>query len=400
LTALFLYDDATARGFEPFALTRPVSELRAGAELIRVRWAIVSGRTAAGFLGAAQLVDFDESGAPRAVADDAVIPAGAIIANSRCVVSLGASLSDAHDSWTCDGQTCAVRLARPLNASTLLDGSASLSDVASGSNAGVVEGRWLTAVWDFISQLSEQLTEDITRIAETVKSTADTVVALGSHGVMIESGAAIEPYVIFDATAGPILVRSGATISAFTRLVGPCFIGHDTSIVGDRVANCSIGEKCKVRGEISSCVVLGHSNKGHTGFVGHSYLGRWVNLGAGTTTSNLKNTYGTVQLWTPGGLTDTRQQFLGTMFGDHVKTGIGTMLTTGTVLGAGANVYGAAAHPKLVAPFAWGDGEPYSQFQVEKFIDVAARMMQRRGVSMGESQRRHLARTHARATRG
>jgi UDP-N-acetylglucosamine diphosphorylase/glucosamine-1-phosphate N-acetyltransferase len=400
LTALFLYDDATARGFEPFALTRPVSELRAGAELIRVRWAIVSGRTAAGFLGAAQLVDFDESGAPRAVADDAVIPAGAIIANSRCVVSLGASLSDAHDSWTCDGQTCAVRLARPLNASTLLDGSASLSDVATGSNAGVVEGRWLTAVWDFISQLSEQLTEDITRIAETVKSTADTVVALGSHGVMIESGAAIEPYVIFDATAGPILVRSGATISAFTRLVGPCFIGHDTSIVGDRVANCSIGEKCKVRGEISSCVVLGHSNKGHTGFVGHSYLGRWVNLGAGTTTSNLKNTYGTVQLWTPGGLTDTRQQFLGTMFGDHVKTGIGTMLTTGTVLGAGANIYGAAAHPKFVAPFAWGDGEPYSQFQVEKFIDVAARMMQRRGVSMGESQRRHLARTHARATRG
>jgi hypothetical protein len=70
------------------------------------------------------------------------------------------------------------------------------------------------------------------------------------------------------------------------------------------------------------------------------------------------------------------------------------------VLGAGANIYGAAAHPKLVAPFAWGDGEPYSQFQVEKFIDVAARMMQRRGVSMGESQRRHLARTHARATRG
>src|SRR5204863_9771343 len=101
-----------------------------------------------------------------------------------------------------------------------------------------------------------------------------------------------------------------------------------------------------------------YANKGHEGFVGHSYLGKWVNLGAGTTTSNLKNTYGTVSLWTPSGTRNTGLQFLGTLFGDHVKTGIGLRLSTGTVIGTGANVYDAMP-PKAVAPFAWGSGAPY-----------------------------------------
>ena len=130
---------------------------------------------------------------------------------------------------------------------------------------------------------------------------------------------------------------------AFTRINGPCYIGRKVNVLGGEISGCSIGDVCKVRGEVSNTIFLGHSNKGHDGFVGHSYLGRWVNLGASTVTSNLKNTYGTVALWTPSGVRDTGMQFLGTMFGDHVKTGIGLRLTTGSVLGAGANVYGIDA---------------------------------------------------------
>lgn len=395
---LYLYDDACARGFEPFALTRPASELRAGVQLLRSRWETVSARDAAGFISSPHLVDFEENGAPPAVDSAAIIPAGAIVANSRCVVALNESLNDADSAWHCGGQVCAVRLARPLAASSLTDGTFDLANIASNGAATSLRGRWVEAVWDFVAQLSVQLADDIAVVAQSVIALPEPGVVLGSHAVTVEPGVSVEPYVVFDAVAGPILVRSGATIAAFTRIVGPCFIGADTSVVGDRIANCSIGEKCKVRGEISSTIVLGHSNKGHTGFVGHSYVGRWVNLGAGTTTSNLKNTYGTVQMWTPDGIVDTHQQFLGTMFGDHVKTGIGSMLTTGTVLGAGANVYGSATHPKFVLPFAWGDGEPYASFQAEKFLDVAERMMKRRGVTLGDRLRRHLARAHSRAT--
>jgi hypothetical protein len=130
--------------------------------------------------------------------------------------------------------------------------------------------------------------------------------------------------------------------------------------------------------------------------VGHSYLGRWVNLGAMTTTSNLKNTYGAVQLWTPSGMKDTGLQFLGTFFGDHVKTGIGTLLSTGTVIGAGASVFGTSMPPRGVPPFAWGDKEPYDTYDVSRFLVVAERMMSRRDVKLSDKARKQLGEAHKR----
>ncbi|MBI3792802.1 MAG: glucose-1-phosphate thymidylyltransferase, partial [Gemmatimonadetes bacterium] len=219
-------------------------------------------------------------------------------------------------------------------------------------------------------------------------------VVLGSHPVHVEAGAHVEPFVVLDATAGPILLRKGSTVQSFTRLVGPAVVGEQSTVVGDRIACVSIGEVCKVHGEVSNTIVLGHANKGHDGFVGHSVLGRWVNLGAGTITSNLKNTYGTVALWTPTGVRDSGLQFLGTMFGDHVKTGIGMRLTTGCVLGAGANVF-EAMPPKMVAPFSWGTAAPYGTYALGKFLEVAQRMMARRHVELSASARRQLEQAYA-----
>ncbi|MEO7216920.1 MAG: putative sugar nucleotidyl transferase [Gemmatimonadaceae bacterium] len=394
MSELYLFDDARARTFEPFALTRPISELRAGTELLRRRWELAAANNAAAFIGAEHLASFEEDGAPPALARAAKIPAGAIVANSRFAVALGETLDAKHSAWECDGEICAARLARPLEATALAEGF-DLGSLVSGRTP--LKGRWISAVWDFIAQLSMQLTDDIDATASSIDSVSKPDTCIGAHSVTVERGASIEPYVVFDASAGPIMVRAGSTISAFTRLVGPCFIGRDSTIVGDRVANCSIGEKSKIRGEISSTIVLGHSNKGHTGFVGHSYLGRWVNLGAGTTTSNLKNTYGTVHFWTPDGTVDTGQQFLGTMFGDHVKTGIGTMLNTGTVVGAGANIFGGSLHPKHVPAFAWGDGEPYARYDLPKFLDVAERMMKRRGVVTTDALRQQFSLAYERA---
>jgi UDP-N-acetylglucosamine diphosphorylase/glucosamine-1-phosphate N-acetyltransferase len=220
---------------------------------------------------------------------------------------------------------------------------------------------------------------------------------LGDHPIVIVEGDAktvIEPHVVFDASGGPILVQPGAHIRAFSRIAGPCYIGRDVNVLGGDIAASSIGDVSKVRGELTNSVFIGHSNKGHDGFVGHSYLGRWVNLGASTVTSNLKNTYGPVALWTPSGVRDTGMQFLGTLFGDHVKTGIGLRLTTGTVLGCGANVYGSMP-PKAVAPFSWGDGEPYDTYRPDKFAETAARVMSRRHVELSDRARRHLASVHA-----
>ena len=397
MSELYLYDDAKAREFEPFTLTRPVSELMAGAAIIRERWERVTGRKAAGFIGSPHLEHFDEPGAPRWVSPDAVIPAGSLIANSRFVPALASSIqAGTHQvqeasAFHCGNENCAVRTTDSVPCSKLSDGLLPIAALAHGAGSRPTTGEWLTAPWDLIGQLVDQLTQDIPALASTlsVEPVADATI-IGTFAVYREVGAHVERFVVLDATAGPILIRKGATISSFSRIVGPCYIGPNAIVAGDAIRACSIGDTCKVRGEISNSVMLGYSNKGHTGFVGHSYLGRWVNLGAVTTTSNLKNTYGNVQMWTPSGLHDTGAQFLGTMFGDHVKTGIGTMLTTGAVLGAGANIYGGQIASKYVPPFAWGDGEPYDSYAIEKFIEVARRMMARRDVELSDEAAKQL----------
>jgi UDP-N-acetylglucosamine diphosphorylase/glucosamine-1-phosphate N-acetyltransferase len=389
---LYLYDDAKAREFEPFALTRPVSELRAGAEVIRARWEQISGARCYGSIAAPHLADFEEDDAPAAVTGETTVPAGSVIANSRFVASLAARIDDTSSAFACDGMVCAVRIRKSIDMLGLSEGQVTLDSlVGSGTVATEIQGRWLHEVWDLVGQLADQLTEDIPLIGAKLSGAAvEQATIIGRNSIYCETGAGIEPFVVLDASEGPILIRRGATIAAFTRIVGPCYIGEGSHVVGDAIRACSIGNVCKVRGEIAATVMLGHSNKGHTGFVGSSYIGRWVNLGAGTTTSNLKNTYGPVQLWTPSGMRDTGMQFLGSFFGDHAKTGIGTTLTTGCVVGAGANIYGAHATPKYIPPFAWGDHEPYGRFDPVKFVEVASRMMARRNVTLSSKERQRL----------
>jgi UDP-N-acetylglucosamine diphosphorylase/glucosamine-1-phosphate N-acetyltransferase len=394
VTQLYLYDDAIARSFEPFALTRPFGEMRAGIALGRARWERALDTAASGFISAEHLRDFDEPGAPSAAGD---IRAGSILANSRCLVPLGWSSHDA-DVWTCEGAIAAVRLANGASGTELGDGARALQTLrAAGTRVVDIPGRWVEHVWELVTQLVMQLREDIDALGPHLECALPAgAIVIGGGGVYVESGADVEPQVVFDVTSGSVLVRRGAHVRAFTRLVGPCAVLANASVLGDRVSACSIGEGSVIRGEISETVVLGHSNKGHEGFVGHSYLGRWVNLGAGTITSNLKNTYGSVQLWTPAGIRDTGASKLGSMIGDHAKTGIGTRLTTGTVMGAGANVFGSEMPPKYVPPFSWVDGKQVTEFRLPKFLEIAARAMSRRSVELSERARRQLGASHAR----
>jgi UDP-N-acetylglucosamine diphosphorylase/glucosamine-1-phosphate N-acetyltransferase len=395
MTALYLYDDARARAFEPFALTRPLSALRVGAFLTRDRWARAHGAEPDGAIVAPHLGEFEEDGAPPSARE---LPKGSIVANVRCAIDATAALRDA-DVWMCDGRVAAVRLSRDIKPSMLADGRVPLEELASDDGrVATIPGRWIEEVWHLITDLLPQLRDDIAAIGPALPcATPSHVTVIGNEGVFIERGATVEPHVVFDVSAGPVLVRKDAVVRAFTRLVGPCAIGSRTTILGDRVHGCSIGEGSIIRGEISEAVVVGQSNKAHDGFVGHSYLGRWVNLGAGTITSNLKNTYGTVALWTPDGLRDTGVQKLGTFFGDHVKTGIGLRIMTGTVIGAGSNVFGSDMPPKHVRPFSWGEGRSLDTYHLDKFLDVTRRAMSRRQVILSERGCRQLSLAFERA---
>lgn len=393
MTDLYCYDDAQARQFEPFSLTRPVSELRVGARLIRERWELATGQRARGFVAAAHLADFEEPGAAAYVQDS--IPAGALLVNSRFAPALARIAHDA-DVIESGGRIVAVRLVRALDSGALRDGTLSLDSLAGGRSRAGVDGYWIDEVWDLLTDLEVRLRADVEALSAVLQAVEPRQCAvLGPHGVYAAGDVVIEPFVTFDCTNGPVMIETGATIQSMTRIQGPTWIGAHSVIGGDKITVCAIGEHCKVHGEMSSVVMLGYANKAHDGFVGQSYLGRWVNLGANTVTSNLKNTYGSVALWTPGGVRDTGQQFLGTLFGDHAKTGIGMTLTTGSVVGAGAQVFGAAMQPKVVPPFAWGEGEPYDTFDIDKFLVVAERVMARRKVTLGERGRAQLRQAFA-----
>jgi UDP-N-acetylglucosamine diphosphorylase/glucosamine-1-phosphate N-acetyltransferase len=371
---IVLVDDAAADRFAPFALTRPAAALLAGGTRLADRWAAAAGTDGAAFVAADRLAAFAEEGLTRA-ADP--VPGGTVVAWARAVPGAASRLGAATTAKVAD-RVAAVRLARDTSHAALR-GAADLAAFAADGPAAVLGGWWLDRPWDLIGTLPAVLADDAADRAARLADGRPRVTVLGDGAIGASPSATIEPYVTVDARGGAVAIEAGAHVEAYSRLVGPCVIGAGTVVHGGRVAAVATGPQCRVHGDVSHSLFLGYANKAHEGFVGHSVIGRWANLGAGTTTSNLKNSYGAVQMWAPDGVRGTGLTFLGSLIGDHAKLGIGTMLTTGTVVGAGANVFGASMPPKVVPPFAWGSDAAWETWEFEKFVAVAGTVFGRRG---------------------
>ncbi len=237
--------------------------------------------------------------------------------------------------------------------------------------------------WDVLSILSEAITYDLLNVRMVdahVPSEVATIV--GQHPVEVHHSATLYPNVVLDAEHGPIAIHERAVIRPGAVICGPSSIGRDATVV-DRAlikANTVIGPVCKVGGEVGGTIFQGYSNKGHDGHLGDSWVGKWVNFGAGTTNSNLLNTYGEVamRLDTQGPVHKTGMTFVGAIVGDHVKFAINTRIMTGTVIGTGAMIATTAAPPMVVRRFAWLTDRGEQMFRFEKFLDTAKSVMARR----------------------
>ena len=222
------------------------------------------------------------------------------------------------------------------------------------------------------------------------------------NNIVIGRGSVVKPQVVLDAENGPIIIGESVTIYPHAFVEGPAYIGDGSVIkAGAKIyGGTTIGEVCKVGGEVEASIIHSYSNKQHEGFLGHSYLGSWVNIGADTNTSNLKNTYGTVEVSLNGERLDTGLQFVGLFMGDHSKTGINVMFDTGTLVGASCNVYGAGLPPKLLPSFSWGNiSSAFTAYRIEQSIDTARKVMARRNVPWTQAYER-LFRTVFEATTG
>lgn len=382
--ALYLLDPDPGPAWAPFAGVRPLCELRAGAHLVRERWEMFIGTETSAIFALPHLAGFPEPGVP-AVETRRSVSGPAVIGSSTFAPrGLAAPLPDAPARLTHDGIT--VGWSVPAGANW--------TGPIANAQAVDVEGVLLHGVHDLVTALEKLLREDTLRLLGDSDAVPKGSIVLGDPAWLSIHEAAIEPGVVFDTRNGPVVLESGVEVRSGMRLEGPLWVGANTRLVGGAIRNCAIGPWCVVHGEVSTTAILGYSNKSHYGFLGHSVLGRWVNFGAGTTTSNLKSTYGPIRLEVAGTRLETGHQFLGSLIGDHAKTAIGTLLDAGSVIGAGASIFDGVRAPKYVPPFDWG-GSASERMTQQKFLDTVERVLPRRNVQVSDSMRSYLSRAYA-----
>jgi UDP-N-acetylglucosamine diphosphorylase/glucosamine-1-phosphate N-acetyltransferase len=252
-----------------------------------------------------------------------------------------------------------------------------------------VNAKTYNYLWDLIRENGTEIVNDISHLTkentEFVNSNSfKGINIVNEKEVFICENVTIKPGVVIDASNGPVYIDENAFIFPNAVIEGPAYIGESAKIkVGAQIyENVSVGKLCKVGGEVEDSIILPYSNKQHAGFIGHSYLGSWVNLGADTNCSDLKNNYSTIKVQLNGKTIDTGSQFLGVLIGDHSKTAINTMFNTGTVVGFSCNVFGAGFPDKYIPSFSWGGSESMSTYELDKSVATARIVMDRRNVKL------------------
>lgn len=256
--------------------------------------------------------------------------------------------------------------------------------------------------WDIFLHNAAEIGHDIQRLGLTQKegdisidaNLSTSAILEGKENIWIQEGAKIEAGAMILAHDGPVYIGRGAKVLAGAMIRSNVAICDGSTVnMGAKIyENTTLGPVCKVGGELSNSVLHSYSNKGHDGFMGHSVIGQWCNLGADTNTSNLKNNYSTVRVavGAEGQLIDSGQQFVGTIMGDHSKTAINTMLNTGTVVGMSANIAASGFPEKSIPSFSWLTHDSKDIFQLDKAIDVAAKVMNRRNQAITTSYARMM----------
>jgi UDP-N-acetylglucosamine diphosphorylase/glucosamine-1-phosphate N-acetyltransferase len=382
---LILFDDETREHLLPLTHTRPACMLRTGIMTICEKWEYyLNGK--ASFITSEYLTNKF----PIRIEDENLVINGAILPHPRLVKLINDLKPD--EALTSEGDLVAANIP-----------GSEFDSIIDGTFGNEIAGYTLTETpvsqirrnWDLLRLCESEIQSDyhILTHNRTTQHPDPSNTILGNGGFFMEQGASVSAST-FNTNTGPIYIGKGATIMEGCLLRGPVAICEGailklgTKIYGPTV----IGPYSKVGGEINHSIILGYSNKAHDGYIGNSIIGEWCNLGAGTNVSNLKNNYAEVRMWNyvMQKFEDTGQQFLGIVMGDHTKCGISTMFNTGTVIGLSANVFGAGYPRSFIPSFSWGGVTGWQTFQIDKAIELASTVMERRGLSLTDTDKEIL----------
>jgi len=378
---LVLFDDVHSEHLLPLTYTRPVGEWRIGMLRISEKWGIDLGCSVSHLPYRSYL----RERYPVVCAADTIYVNGACLPDEVAVQQIRGLAPDS--GLVRHGRILAMRTHRdslPATHEALQHPGSDNWEALNIDFREQADGfRMIAHPEDIFVRNGEEISRDRDRKknSTTFVSPSPTNRLIASENIFLEEGARVE-HAYLNATDGPIYLSAGSLVMEGAMIRGPFYLGPYSEVkMGAKIYGAtSIGPHCKVGGEVSNSVILGYSNKGHEGFMGQAVLGCWCNWGADTNNSNLKNNYETVKMWDEhlGRFRQTGLQFAGLVMGDHAKTGINTMLNTGTVIGVGANVFGAGFPRNFLPSFCWGGAQGLETFRFDKFTQTATRVMERR----------------------
>jgi UDP-N-acetylglucosamine diphosphorylase/glucosamine-1-phosphate N-acetyltransferase len=370
---VILFDGPFRAQLLPLTFTRPVCELRIGILTIREKWEKYLGNATSTLTEDYLQKKYPlQSSADNLLVHSAVCPTPALV-DAIKGLKIGQQLVK--------GQT--------LLAARLTNTDASFLDISEGAISFDGEITIIQHPWDIFAQNGVELNADYALLTKgrTSAPLSKTNVLIGNASVFLEEGAKVEASIL-NTTAGPIYIGKDAEVMEGSLIRGPFSLGEHSQVkMGAKIYGpTTIGPHSKVGGEVNNSVIIGYSNKGHDGFLGNSVLGEWCNLGADTNTSNLKNNYDEVRVWSyvTKNFSRTGLQFCGLIMGDHSKSGINTMFNTGTVVGVSANVFGGGFPRTFVPSYSWGGASGFIDYRIDKALEVAQRVMERRGLVLTE----------------
>ncbi|PKP00003.1 MAG: glucose-1-phosphate thymidylyltransferase [Bacteroidetes bacterium HGW-Bacteroidetes-9] len=362
-----LFDEARRSNFLPLTFLRPVADIRFGILTIREKWErYLKCKTST------LTEEYLSAKFPLIKEKDNVIINGAICPNNKLIEEI--SRLKAGQALV-KGETV---IAMFLNEKDFEVQSGTIEEIETETDFLEINN-----TWDIFAKNGEAIIADFELITKGRKSKPVPAhsIAIASENIFIEEGAEVLVSTL-NATDGPIYLGKDSIVMEGSHIRGPfALCDHaQTKMAAKIYGSTTIGPYSKVGGEVNNSVIFGYSNKAHDGFLGHSVIGEWCNLGADTNTSNLKNTYDSVKLWsyTDEAFVDTEQQFCGLIMGDHSKCGINTMFNTGTVVGVSSNIFGSGFQRNFVSSFKWGGVSGFTTFQPQKAIEVAMGMYKRR----------------------
>ena len=404
---IILFEDSHSRGklFKPLTYTRPFAELLVGAysALERIK-TYAAPETEIILHVRPELMEVVKKRHSKIKVNELELARRTMFINARLLVTeyQFKQFSESEDTlfrwedqpeeilaFTCSGEVPKKISERIASGEPLING-----DVESTERT-FPKAKLFTSMWNVVNSNPVVIQSDIKRIVASNTREFNLNIQQDRNAdvtefkqIHVSPRAKLSRRTYLNATEGPILIEDDVTIEPNCVILGPAVIRAGSLIkAGAKIhPGTTIGPVSKVGGEIENSIIQGYSNKQHDGYLGHSFIGEWCNLGAGTNTSDLRNDYSNVKVTIEGEEFETKSLFVGLLMGDHSKSAIGTQFNTGTAVGVSSNIFCSGFPPKWIPNFSWCGPEGLEKYKQEKALEVAKIVMARRGKVISEEE--------------